>query len=199
MSDITRYERGVPVVYVDNGDGTYSLKVAAAITGSGDATAANQEALLSRVGEVQASPTANTLLDRLKVIDTSLQTVIGLLGTSLATQVWKSANYTAAQTGVALWTPGAGKKIAITSLVIGTYGTTQGRVHVWFGGSGDTTYTAGTDQLVVAATFSPSATSTPGLVLAPPSPILAATADHVLRLTTSAGLSIDLTIYGYEF
>jgi hypothetical protein len=28
MPDVTRYERGVPVVYVDNGDGTYSLKVA---------------------------------------------------------------------------------------------------------------------------------------------------------------------------
>jgi hypothetical protein len=31
------------------------------------------------------------------------------------------------------------------------------------------------------------------------SPYFAATADHVLRLTTSAALTIYVTAYGYEF
>lgn len=41
--------------------------------GTGDASAANQTELLSRIGEVQASPTANTLLDRVKTLDASIQ------------------------------------------------------------------------------------------------------------------------------
>ena len=113
-------------------------------------------------------------------------------------QVSKAVNYTTTQTGAAIWTPAAGKKIAITSIVIGTYGTTGARVIIWFGGAADTTYSAGTDQPVVIASFAPSTSSKPGLVLTPATPIFAITADHVLRITTDAGISIDVTVHGYE-
>lgn len=128
-----------------------------------------------------------------------LDTIITLLGSTVATQVWKSANYTTAQTGAAVWTPGSGKKIAITHLSIGTYGTTAARLILWFGASGDTTYSAGTDQLVFAASFAPSSSGYPGAILQPSSPILCGTADHILRITTAAGLSVDVAVYGYEF
>lgn len=115
-----------------------------------------------------------------------------------AQQIAKAANYTSTQTGTAVWTPTSGKKIVITSIVVGSYGTTAARLILWFGASGDTTYSAGTDQLVLAASFAPSTNGYPGLVFTPPVPIFCPNADYVLRITTDAGLSVDLSVYGYE-
>jgi hypothetical protein len=129
---------------------------------------------------------------------TKLDTIISLLGTSSASQVWKSYNTTTTATGAAIWTPGSGKKIAITHLTIGTYGTTAGRVILWFGGSADTTYSEGTDQPVFKGSFAPSASGTPGAILQPDTPIIAQTADHLLRITTDAAMSVDVVVYGYE-
>jgi hypothetical protein len=114
-------------------------------------------------------------------------------------QTWKSANYTTTQTGTAMWTPGAGKTIAVTYLAVSSYATTTGRVIVWFGASGDTTYTAGTDQLVWAGSFAPGASSKPGAILNFPTPVFSANVDYILRVTTDANISLDVSIYGYEF
>jgi hypothetical protein len=114
-------------------------------------------------------------------------------------QTWKSANYTTTQTGVAVWTPGAGKTIAVTYLAVSSYATTTGRVIVWFGASGDTTYTAGTDQLVWAGSFAPGTSSKPGAILNFPTPVFSANVDYVLRVTTDANISLDVSVYGYEF
>lgn len=116
-----------------------------------------------------------------------------------AQQVAKSFNATTQQTGTDVWDPGASNKIAITSIVIGTYGTTAGRLILWFGDNADTTYSAGTDQLVLAASFAPSTTSKPGLVYTPAVPIFCTTADRELHITTDAALSVDIAVYGYEF
>lgn len=113
-------------------------------------------------------------------------------------QVWKGANYTTQQTGTDIWTPSGGKRIAITYIAISSYATTTGRVILWFGASGDTTYTAGTDQLVWAGSFAPSANAKPGAIISVPFSIAAVTADHRLKITTDAAISLDLTIYGYE-
>lgn len=116
-----------------------------------------------------------------------------------AQQISKSFNATTTQTGTDVWDPSASAKIAITSIIIGTYGTTAGRVILWFGDNADTTYTAGTDQLVLAASFAPSSTTKPGLVFTPAFPIFCTTADRELHITTDAGISIDVTVYGYEW
>lgn len=114
-------------------------------------------------------------------------------------QVWKSANYVTQQTGTEIWIPSsASLRIGITYLAISSYATTAGRVILWFGASGDTTYTAGTDQLVWAGSFAPSANSRPGAIISVPFGIYAATADHRLRITTDAAISLDITVYGYE-
>ena len=114
-------------------------------------------------------------------------------------QTWKSGNYTTTQTGVALWTPAAGKTVAVTYLAVSSYATTAGRVIVWFGASADTTYTAGTDQLVWAGSFAPSANSKPGAILTFNTPVFSANVDYVLRVTTDANISLDVSVYGYEF
>jgi len=130
-------------------------------------------------------------------LEAKADTLISLLGTSTAAQVWKSFAYTAAQTGIGLWTPASGKRIAITHIEVNIGGTTGGVVTFFF--DDDTTYTAGTDQPVIAPwTVAPSATVKPFKVLAPASPIIAGTADYLLRLTTSAGITIDGVVYGYE-
>jgi hypothetical protein len=113
-------------------------------------------------------------------------------------QVWKGANYATQQTGADIWTPSAGKKICITYLAVSSYATTTGRVILWFGASGDTTYTAGTDQLVWAGSFAPSANAKPGAIVSLPYGITAVTADHRLKITTDAAISLDITVYGYE-
>jgi hypothetical protein len=114
-------------------------------------------------------------------------------------QTWKSFNATTTQTGVTIWQPTAGNRVAITYMAVSSYGTTAARVILWFGTAADTTYTAGTDQLVWAGSFAPSANSRPGAIIALPHPIFAATTDHYLKITTDAGISIDVTVYGYEF
>ncbi len=113
--------------------------------------------------------------------------------------VSKSFNATTQQTGADVWTPASGKKIAVTSVVIGTYGTTAGRVILWFGDNADTTYTAGTDQLLLAFSTAPSSTSKPGLVFTPASPVFCTTADRELHITTDTGVSIDVAVHGYEW
>lgn len=129
-----------------------------------------------------------------------LDTIITLLGTSTATQVWKVyANTSATLTGQAIWTPASGKKIAVTNLSVVARGTTAGLLTLWFGASGDTTYTSGTDQPVFIGSFAPSATSYPGALLPLSTPILCGNADYILRATTSANLDFDLVVYGYEY
>lgn len=113
--------------------------------------------------------------------------------------IWKSADFTTTQTGTSIWTPASTSNfIAIFNLHISSYGTTAGRVWIWFGGSADTTYTAGTDQLVWAGSFVPSATATPGAIISAPFGIWSATAGHHLKITTSAGIDLDISIHGTE-
>lgn len=116
-----------------------------------------------------------------------------------AQQITKAFNATSTQTGTDVWSPTSGKKIAVTSVVIGTYATTAARIILWFGDNADTTYTAGTDQLLLAFSAAPSSTSKPGLVFTPAVPIFCTTADRELHCTTDAGISIDIVVHGYEF
>lgn len=109
----------------------------------------------------------------------------------------KTATWTAAQTGVALWTPASGKSIVITNIQIQSYGTTAGTCIVWFGGSADTTYTIGTDFPVFDGEFAPSATNKPGVINAF-NPGVRGTADFILRVTTTNAQSVRVSVWGYE-
>lgn len=130
-----------------------------------------------------------------------LDTVITLLGTSVATQIAKDFSATSTATGHAVWIPASGKKIAITHFSLSTAGNVAGKVTMWFGAAADTTYTSGTDQVAFKGSFAPSsiASTYPGVVVQPASPILAGNADYSLRVTTDNSMTWDLVLYGYEF
>lgn len=111
---------------------------------------------------------------------------------------WKSGEYNTTQTGVALWTPASGHKIAVTDMTISTGGTTSGIVTVWQGSAADTTYTAGTDPVLFRGEFAPSANAKPGAIKTFPVPFITTTADHIIRVTTSAAMTVYIQLNGYE-
>lgn len=112
--------------------------------------------------------------------------------------ITKSGEYTTTQTGASLWIPASTKKICITDLTISTGGTTAGIVTVWQGSSADTTYTAGTDPVVFRGEFAPSANAKPGVTKTFSVPFVTTTADHYIRVTTSAAMMVYIQITGYE-
>jgi len=111
-------------------------------------------------------------------------------------QVWKSGNYTSTQTSTIVWDPAAGKKIAVTHLQVDSYGTTAGRIIIYFGTGA---YVEGTNQPVFKGSHAPSSTSKPGALPPIGHALYSATADAELRITTDAAISLDIVVYGYEF
>ena len=111
----------------------------------------------------------------------------------------KQVEATTAQTGSIVWDPAAGKKIAVTGYEIGTGGTTAALVTLWYGDTADTSFTQGTDQVLFRGSLTPSATATPGVISNFFTPVFCNTADRELHLTTSAGITIYVTVFGYEF
>jgi len=113
--------------------------------------------------------------------------------------IWKQVEATTTQTGTTIWDPTAGKRIAVTGYEIGTGGTTPALVTIWFGDNADVTFTQGTDQVLFRGSLTPSASSTPGVISNLTSPVYCTTADRELHYTTSAGITIYITIMGYEW
>lgn len=115
------------------------------------------------------------------------------------TYTWKRHTASTAQTGTAIWTPGGGKKVVVTLVQIGVGGTTAGTLTLWFGASGDTTYTAGTDQPIFEHEFAPSATLKPGVIIGNGTGIVGmGAADEILRITTTNSLTQTIVVHGYE-
>lgn len=113
--------------------------------------------------------------------------------------IWKQVEATTQQTGTTIWQPTSGKKIAVTGYEIGTGGTTAALVTLWFGDNADTTFTQGTDQVLFRGSLTPTSTSTPGVISNFASPVFCTTANRELHYTTSAGITVYITVYGYEF
>jgi len=144
-------------------------------------------------------PTAEANDDRVNAMfDLFGRLMVGGIPADLMT--WKSFNAATQQTGADVWSPAAGKRIAITSVAISVYGTTAGRLILWFGDNADTTYSAGTDQLLVAYSYAPSATLKERDFLVFPYPgHTCTTADRELHITTDAAMSVDIALTGYEW
>lgn len=116
-----------------------------------------------------------------------------------ASQVWKRDADTAQKAGTDVWDPAAGARIAVTKLTVSTFDTTAGVMQLWFGDNADTTYTAGTDQVLFEGSFAPSASSHPGVVFEFDPPVFCTTADRELHITTSAALDYYVNVYGFEW
>lgn len=107
--------------------------------------------------------------------------------------------YTSQQTGDAMLTPTSGKIPVVTYYQIQVGGTTAGTMQLWYGGSGDTTYTRGTDRAIFDGEFAPSSTLKPGIVCSHPQGWPSASANDIVRVTTSAAINpITVTIWYYE-
>jgi len=101
-------------------------------------------------------------------------------GTSL-TNLRKIGDYTAQQTAAALWTPASGKKFAITDIVAST--ATAGTITLLDDSTIIREYKLGVNGLVVESVNSPD---------------VSATADNVLKVTTSGALDCFIVVKGYE-
>ena len=107
------------------------------------------------------------------------------------TPVHKDSHYTTAQTGADIWTPSSDKKFVVTDLDIICGGTTDAVVTLF-----DETNSAGNiifkgiidvsnnKQFVFSKTFR--------------TPFISSAANNDLKITTSAGITIDIIIHGYE-
>ena len=113
--------------------------------------------------------------------------------------ITKAFNATTTQTGGLIWQPASGKRIAVTSLVVSSFGTTSARVILWFATSANTTYGTGETRPLAIASFAPSSTAKPGLVMTPFNPIYCPIPDYQLKITTDAAISIDVVVHGYEY
>jgi hypothetical protein len=113
--------------------------------------------------------------------------------------VTKQVEATATQTGTTIWDPTSGKRIAVTGYEIGTGGTTQALVTIWFGDNADVTFTQGTDQVLFRGTLTPTSTATPGVISNFTHPVFCTTVDRELHYTTSAGITIYILVMGYEY
>jgi hypothetical protein len=113
-------------------------------------------------------------------------------------QVWRQGEYTTTQAGTNIWVPTTGNRFVITQLHITTAGTTAGTVVIWGAATGTTVYAAGTDQVFFRGNFVPSATGTPGALIQPSFPLFSDTNNDCLKITTSAGITVFVQVYGYE-
>lgn len=109
----------------------------------------------------------------------------------------KAATYTTTQTGTTLITATSGKWIIVTSYQVALFGTTSGRVILWFGASGDTTYSEGTDRCIVDTNHVPSATVAPGLIVGATF-VPSGTVDYYVKVTTDAAISVRISVKYYE-
>lgn len=112
--------------------------------------------------------------------------------------IWKSAEYTTAQTGTNIWVPVTNNRFVITSLHITTGGSTSGLVTIWGAQTATVNYVAGTDQVFFRGNFAPSTAGYPGVIIQPFSPLYSDTVNDCLKITTSAGMTVYVQVYGYE-
>jgi len=105
-----------------------------------------------------------------------------VLGKTLVT---KSADFTASQTGITLWTPASGKKFVITDYDIS------------FSAAGAITVFDGSDT-VANRVCKWHGADNGGAVHTYKKPRISSTADNVLKYTTGAGAAGSITVHGYE-
>lgn len=167
----------------------------------------NSDALLSAVTTLSNAVAADRSEINIVQVDaavpitdntTSITVDPGPPGGTPATLVWKNRASTSTDTGATIWDPTSGKSIGLTRYQILMYGTNDGTLTLWFGANADTTYTAGTDQLVCEYSyddaFGPLAVNENFTAA-----ITANTANHELHITTTNNLNYKLVCYGYEY
>lgn len=105
--------------------------------------------------------------------------------------VHRDVSFATAQTGAAIWTPVAGKKFVLTDLTIVCGGTTDAVVTVF-------DETDATGNRIFRGTIDVSNNKQYTYDHDFKTPQVASAVDNVLKLTTTANITIDVTAHGYE-
>lgn len=115
---------------------------------------------------------------------------------------WKefTADYTASQTGAALWTPASGKVYVLRQVSVEWYGSDDGSIIVWgsASSSADTAYTAGTDRLIVANHDAEPSTKGSGGIIRN-GLWVGVGAQYPVRVTTTGNLDCTVSLGGWEY
>ena len=115
--------------------------------------------------------------------------------------LWKALSTSTTQTGTIIGLGGGAFSATLrevyTHAMITVSGTVAGRVTLWWGANADTTYTEGTDQVLMDIEVIPSATRSETYILSAPAPVYGPL-NKTLRLTTSAAINpLRVGVYGY--
>jgi hypothetical protein len=119
-----------------------------------------------------------------------------------ATAFHKHYNNTAAAgagSAATVFDPPSGTLTVVTDVVISTYGTTTGKIILYFGADADTTYTIDTDIPIAVASFAPSATYSPGMIESPETKPKSTTTNHQIKYQNDAAIDVDIIIRGYTY
>lgn len=189
-------------------DGGNSITVDGSVTVSGTVTASNTAGDVAHGTADSGNPVkigfkVETALPTAEVDNDRANGISDRYGRQLTSHIdpgmsiWRYGEYTTAQTGTNIWTPTSGNRFVITSIHIGTGSTTAALVTLWGAATGTTAW-ASTDQTFFRGTLTPTATGTPGVIIQPSFPLYSDTTNDCLKITTSAGITIYVTVYGYE-
>lgn len=180
----------------DNGSvdiGESALPAGAATEDAQDTGNTSIDSVDTKFGEVQATPTANTLLRRLKDLLTGIvlaesTAIIGVVKSwvNQQTLVTKSVDIEASQTGTTIWDPTSGKKFVITD------------IHLSTSAAGLITIFDHTDDAANRVLKASSDGDGWGLEKAYKKPRISAAADNILKYTTGTVVAGYLTVQGYE-
>lgn len=105
--------------------------------------------------------------------------------------VHKDVSFSSAQTGAAIWTPASGKKFVLTDITIVCGGVTDAVVTVFDG-------TDSSGNRVFKGTIDVSNNKQFSYDHGFRTPQVSSAVNNVLKLTTSANITIDITAHGYE-
>jgi len=105
--------------------------------------------------------------------------------------VRKIEEFSAQQTGAAIWTPETGKRYIVTDLIVSVTGVSSGTVALF-----DQTNTAA--NTLFKAKYNVAANQTERNVVSLKVPFKSSAVDNVLKLTTSAAIDVIVQALGYE-
>lgn len=119
----------------------------------------------------------------------------------LSAWVEKNERYTATVAGDPLWTPAAGKVFVCRQIMLEWDGANDGSVIVWSSASSaaDTTYSAGTDRLILLNRDAEPSTKGSGGIGPVKGLWVGQDAEYPLRVTITNNLNCDVAVAGWEY
>ena len=147
---------------------------------------------------LSASPTPVATSDRTNAhFDLYGRQRVGVMDPGM--QVWKQVEATTTQTGTAIWTPTAGKKIAVTRMRSERVARPPACYDLVRSQRRHDVHPRDRSGGIPGQSHAELERNSRRHLQRWGAPIYCTTADHVLRYTTSAGITVYITLYGFEY